>query len=100
MMMLCKLVCESQRLSASTMCEWRWFSFTAQDYEELMLTQSADQKSVTTFVAKANRDNDGDHDGDMLVVDRGLTDYRDVVIAGINGEFTVKRYKIEKGVPS
>ena len=42
----------------------------------------------------------GIYDGDMLVVDRGLTDYRDkVVIACINGEFTVKRYKIEKGRP-
>ena len=30
----------------------------------------------------------GIHDGDMLVVDRGLTDYRvKVVIACINGEF-------------
>ena len=42
----------------------------------------------------------GIYDGDMLVVDRGLTDYRDkVVIACINGEFTVKGYKIERGRP-
>ena len=42
----------------------------------------------------------GIHDGDMLVVDRGLTNYKDkVVIACINGEFTVKRYKIERGRP-
>ena len=42
----------------------------------------------------------GIHDGDMLVVDRGLTDYKDKdVIACINGEFTVKRYKIERGRP-
>ena len=34
----------------------------------------------------------GIHDGDMLVVDRGLPNYKDkVVIACVNGEFTVKR---------
>ena len=40
----------------------------------------------------------GINDGDMLVVDRVLTGYKDkVVIACVNGEFTVKRYKIERG---
>ena len=42
----------------------------------------------------------GINDGDTLVVDRGLTNYKDkVVIACVNGEFTVKRYKIERGRP-
>ena len=42
----------------------------------------------------------GINDGDMLVVDRGLTNYKDkAVIACVNGEFTVKRYKIERGRP-
>ena len=57
----------------------------------------------TTFVTKANGDSmigGGIHDGDMLVVDRGLTKYKEkVVIACINGKFTVKRYKIERGRP-
>ncbi len=40
----------------------------------------------------------GISDGDILLVDRGPTNYKDkVVIACIKGEFTVKRYKIEKG---
>ena len=39
-------------------------------------------------------------DGDMFVIDRGLTNYKDkVIIACVNGEFTVKRYKIERGRP-
>ena len=34
----------------------------------------------------------------MLVVDKGITEYKDrVVIACVNGEFTVKRYKMERG---
>ena len=42
----------------------------------------------------------GIKDGDMFVVDRGLTNYKDnVIIACVNGEFTVKRYKIERGRP-
>ena len=42
----------------------------------------------------------GIHDGDMLVVDKGITEYKDrVVIACVNGEFTVKRYKMERGQP-
>ena len=42
----------------------------------------------------------GINDGDTLVVDHGLTNYKDkVVIACVNGEFTVKRYKIERGRP-
>ena len=42
----------------------------------------------------------GIHDGDMLVVDKGITEYKDrVVIACVNGEFTVKRYKVERGQP-
>ena len=42
----------------------------------------------------------GISDGDILLVDRGPTNYKDkVVIACIKGEFTVKRYKIERGRP-
>ena len=57
----------------------------------------------TTFLAKASGDSmigAGINDGDTLVVDHGLTNYKDkVVIACVNGEFTVKRYKIERGRP-
>ena len=37
----------------------------------------------------------GIKDGDMFLVDRGLTNYKDnVTIACVNVEFNVKRYKI------
>ena len=42
----------------------------------------------------------GINDGDMHIVDHGLTNYKDkIVIACVYGEFTVKRYKIERGGP-
>jgi len=42
----------------------------------------------------------GINDGDMLVVSRSLTNYKDkVVIACVNGELNVKRYKIERARP-
>ena len=81
------------------------FPSPAQDYEEprLHLNDLLIKNPDTTFLAKASGDSmidAGINDGDMLVVDRGLTNYRDkVVIACINGEFTVKRYKIERGRP-
>ena len=86
MTMPCKLVCESQapvrfydvRISAG-------FPSPAQDYEKprLHLNDLLIKNTVTTFVTKANGDSmtgAGIHDGDMLVVDRGLTDYRDKVV--------------------
>ena len=81
------------------------FPSPAQDYEEprLHLTDLLIKNPDTTFLAKASGDSmigAGINDGDMLVVDRGLTNYKDkVVIACVNGEFTVKRYKIEKCRP-
>ena len=106
MTMPCKLVYESRApvrfydtgISAG-------FPSPAQDYEDprLHLNDLLVKNPDTTFVTKANGDSmtgAGIYDGDMLVVDRGLTDYRDkVVIACINGEFTVKGYKIERGRP-
>ena len=106
MTMPCKLVDESRApvrfydvgISAG-------FPSPAQDYEEprLHLNDLLIKNPDTTFVTKANGDSmigAGIYDGDMLVVDRGLTNYKDkVVIACINGEFTVKRYKIERGRP-
>jgi len=61
------------------------------------------KRPETTFIAKASGESmigAGINDGDILLVDRGLTNYKDkVVIACVNGEFTVKRYKIERGRP-
>ena len=57
----------------------------------------------TTLFAKASVDSmicAGIKDGDMFVVDRCLTNYKGkVIIAFVNGEFTVKRYKIERCRP-
>ena len=81
------------------------FPSPAQDYEEprLHLNDLLIKRPEKTFIAKASGDSmiGADiNDGDMLVVDRGLTNYKDkVVIACVNGEFTVKRYKIERGRP-
>ena len=81
------------------------FPSPAQDYEEprLHLNDLLIKNPDTTFLAKASGDSmigAGINDGDMLVVDRRLTNYKDkVVIACVNGEFTVKRYKIERGRP-
>ena len=81
------------------------FPSPAQDYEEprLHLNDLLIKNPDTTFLAKASGDSmigAGINDGDTLVVDRSLTNYKDkVVIACVNGEFTVKRYKIERGRP-
>ena len=80
------------------------FPSPAQDYEEprLHLNDLLIKNPDTTFLAKASGDSmigAGINDGDTLVVDRGLTNKDKVVIACINGEFTVKRYKIEGGRP-
>ena len=88
MTMPCKLVDESQapvrfydvRISAG-------FPSPAQDYEEprLHLNDLLVKNPDATFVTKANGDSmtgAGIHDGDMLVVDRGLTNYKDKVERG------------------
>ena len=53
------------------------------------------KRPETTFIAKASGDSmigAGINDGDILVVDRALTNYKDkIVIACVYGEFTVKR---------
>ena len=76
------------------------FPSPAQDYEEprLHLNDLLIKNTDTTFLAKASVDSmncAGNKDGDMFVVDRGLTNYKDnVTIACVNVEFNVKRYKI------
>ena len=86
MTMPCKLVYESR----APVCFYdtgisAGFPSPAQDYEEprLQLNDLLVKSPDTTFVTKANGDSmtgAGIHDGDMLVVDRGLTDYRDKVV--------------------
>lgn len=81
------------------------FPSPAQDFDEprLNINDLLIKRPESTFLAKADGDSmigAGIRDGDMLVVDKGITDYKDrVVIACVNGEFTVKRYKIERGKP-
>ena len=73
------------------------FPSPAQDYEEprLHLNDLLIKRPETTFIAKASGDSmigAGINDGDILVVDRALTNYKDkIVIACVYGEFTVKR---------
>ena len=81
------------------------FPSTAQNYVEprLHLNDLLIKNTDTTLCAKASVDSmigAGIKDGDMFVVDRGLTNYKGkVIIACVNGEFTVKRYKIERDRP-
>ena len=76
------------------------FPSPAKDYEEphLHLNDLLIKNPNTAFLAKASGDSmigAGIKDGDMFLVDRGLTNYKDnVTIACVNVEFNVKRYKI------
>tara|TARA_B100000900_G_C20175846_1_gene551810 strand:- start:7 stop:429 length:423 start_codon:yes stop_codon:yes gene_type:complete len=79
------------------------FPSPAQDYEEpqLDIHKLLVKKPDSTYITKASGDSmigAKIYDGDMLIVDRGITEYKDkIVVACINGDFTVKRYKIERG---
>ena len=57
-------------------------------------------KAATFFVtvSGSSMEGAGIYDGDLLIVDRSLeAKHRSVVVAVVNGEFTVKRIKKEKG---
>ena len=76
------------------------FPSPAYDYKEkkLDLNELLIKQPEATFFAKASGDSmigAGIHDGDMLIVDRSITasDGR-IVIAVLNGELTVKRFKL------
>ena len=61
------------------------FPSPAQDYEEprLNINDLLIKRPETTFIAKASGDSmigAGIHDGDMLVVDKGITEYKDRVV--------------------
>ena len=76
------------------------FPSPSDDYKEkkLDLNELLIKQPEATFFAKASGDSmigAGIHDGDMLIVDRSITasDGR-IVIAVLNGELTVKRFKL------
>ena len=76
------------------------FPSPADDYKEkkLDLNDLLIRQSEATFFAKASGDSmtgAGIFDGDLLIVDRSITatDGK-IVIAVVNGELTVKRFKI------
>lgn len=73
------------------------FPSPAADYAErpLDLNEYCIKKPAATFFVRAQGDSmtgAGIHDNDLLVVDRSLTaGHRRIVIAVVDGEFTVKR---------
>ena len=66
------------------------------DFNELLVTNAA-----ATFAVKAQGDSmvgAGIHDGDICVVDRSLKPVdRSIVVALVNGEFTMKRLRLKAG---
>lgn len=81
------------------------FPSPADDYVErrLDLNEHLIQRESSTYfvrVAGHSMTEAGIHDGDLLVVDRAVepTDGR-VVVAALDGELTVKRYRCHEGRP-
>ena len=78
------------------------FPSPAADYEEgkLDLNKHLIKNPVATFFVRVTGDSmlkAGIHSGDLLVVDRSIeTRDKNVVIAVVNGELTVKRIRIRK----
>ena len=79
------------------------FPSPADDYIEgsLDLNQHLIKHKAATFFVRVTGDSmtgAGIHDGDLLIVDRALeAQDKSVVVAVVNGEFTVKRIKKEHG---
>lgn len=79
------------------------FPSPADDYleQQLDLNEHLIQHPAATFFVRVDGDSmkgAGIHRGDILIVDRSLeTTSGRIVIAVINGEFTVKRLRIENG---
>jgi len=79
------------------------FPSPADDYIEgkLDLNEHLIKHKVATFFVRVTGDSmlgAGIHDGDLLIVDRALeAQDKSVVVAVVNGEFTVKRIKKEHG---
>lgn len=78
------------------------FPSPAADYEEgkLDLNRHLIKNSTATFFVRVTGDSmvkAGIHDGDLLIVDRSIEPRdKNVVIAVVNGELTVKRIRIRK----
>jgi len=93
----------------STKCQQPFFEATvpagfpspASDYEEdrLDLNKYLIKNPAATFFVRASGDSmegAGIHHGDLLVVDRSLEPRdKNIVIAAVNGELTVKRIRIK-----
>jgi DNA polymerase V len=79
------------------------YPFPVDDHIEhhLDLNQHLIQKPTTTFLVRVEGDSmigAGIHDNDILIVDRSLEIYDGkIVIAMLNGELTVKRFRKRKG---
>lgn len=79
------------------------FPSPAQDYEEnrLDLNRYLIKNSAATYFVRASGDSmldAGIHHGDLLIVDRSIEPKdKNIVIAAVNGELTVKRIRIRKG---
>ncbi len=78
------------------------FPSPAQDYitDSIDLNKELVRHPSTTFYARAVGDSmveDGISDGDLLVIDKSLQpEQGNIVVAFIDGEFTLKRYLLDK----
>ena len=81
------------------------FPSPADDYLErsLDLNERLIKNPAATFLVRVSGDsmiNAGIHSGDMLLVDKSLdADDGNIVIAVVNGEFTLKRFSRKRGYP-
>ena len=81
------------------------FPSPADDYieDKLDLNEHLVAHPSATFYVRVSGEsmvNAGIQDGDTLVVDRSIkAEHNDVVIATLNGEFTVKRLIYRQGIP-
>lgn len=79
------------------------FPSPAEQYQEqpLDLNELLVKRPAATFFVRVQGDSmvgAGINDGDLLVVDRSLRPVSgDIIIACIDGDFTVKRYRRDKG---
>ena len=79
------------------------FPSPAEQYQEppLDLNELLVKRPAATFFVRVQGDSmigEGIHDGDLLVVDRSLRPAsRDIIIACVDGDFTVKTYRRDKG---
>lgn len=95
------LMCNSKGQKIFTEHVSAGFPSPASDYEEGRLDLNAHlvQNPAATFFVKVTGDSmigAGIHSGDLLIVDRSLeVRNKNIVIAVINGELTVKRIKIK-----